>query len=461
MIRIVLINIILFLVSPKIISAQQIMPNVKSGVYKSSFTLYLDMLNEDLEIRYTTDGTEPNIESNLYSKEKGIFIEDRSNKEDRFSRIPTVAKNWVAPQQIVSKGTIIWAQTYKNEKPIGLPSISSYFVNLTYSFPIFSMVGKPEDLFSDSTGIFVPGDSYDAISNTNGNSGMRGRAWERTVQIEFIKNDELVLQQNVGVRIHGLSSRALPQKSLRIYARNDYGKKYLEYPFFPNSETKKFKRLILRSPASDWSDTFFKDEMIHDIVKKRFDVDVQDHLPSILFINGEYWGIYNLRERQDEHHLSLKLNIDDDDINLLESDGIIIEGDNKTYIELLQFIRENDISKKENYDYLQQEIDIQSFIDYHIIELFFANQDWPRHNYKYWQATKGDTRWRWLFFDCDLCMIFHHDDYFGVFLDNSVFNGFNRNGEDFPEWSVLLLRSLLANNEFRKKFIGDFLEAAS
>jgi len=461
LIRFIIFNITAFLLLAKLNVAQSISPSIKSGVYPSSFTLHFNLENEDVEIRYTNNGTEPTIESFLYSKEKGIFIEDQNGQENHFSNIPTTADSWIEPKRPVAKATIIWAQAYINKIPVEPPSISSYFVNLNYTFPIFSIVAKPQDLFSDSTGIFVPGDSYNAANNTNGNAGMRGREWERPVQIEFIENNKLVLQQNVGIRIHGLSSRALPQKSVRIYARNDYGKKYLEYPFFTNLKTEKFKRLILRSPGSDWSDTFFKDEMIHQIVKEKFDVDMQDYRPSILFINGEYWGIYNLRERQDEHYLSLKLNIDDDDINLLESGGEIIEGDNNTYLHLLQFVKENDISKNENYAYLQQQIDIQSFIDYHIIELFFANQDWPRHNFRYWQATKGDKRWRWLFFDCDLCMIFHHDDYFGVFLDNKTFNGFNRDGASFPEWSVILLKSLLKNIEFRKKFIAEFLEAAS
>jgi len=220
LIRLVLINIVLLSLITQITNAQQIVPNVKSGIYESSFTLYLNMVNEDLEIKYTTDGTEPNTTSNSYSKENGIFIEDRSNKEDHFSLIPTVANNWIDPQQPIPKATIIWAQAYYNNVPIGHPSISSYFVNLKYSFPVFSIVGKPEYLFSDSTGILIPGDSYDAINNKNGNSGMRGRAWERPVQLEFIENNKLVLQQNVGIRIHGLSSRALPQKSLRVYARN-------------------------------------------------------------------------------------------------------------------------------------------------------------------------------------------------------------------------------------------------
>lgn len=456
-----LIHIIWLFFLVKTIAAQQITPTIKSGVYPSSFILHFEIDDADLEIRYTTNGTVPDTESKLYSKEAGILIEDQSKNENYFSHIPTVANNWLKPQQKIAKATIIWAQAYNNDLPDGPASISSYFINLAYSFPIFSIVGKPADLFSDRTGIFVPGVNYDADNNTNGNAGLRGRAWERLVQLEFIENNQLVLQQNVGVRIHGLSSRALAQKSLRIYARNDYGKKYLEYPFFPNSTTEKFKRLILRSPGSDWTDTFFKDEMIHQIVKKKFDVEVQDFRPSIVFINGEYWGIYNLRERQDEHYLSIKLAIDDEDINLLENGGEIVEGDNREYEKLLEFVKKNDLSKKENYNYVQQLIDIQNFVDYHIAELFFANQDWLRNNYRYWQANKGDKRWRWLFFDCDLCMIFHHDDYFGIFLDNETFNGFNRDGESFPDWSVILLRSLLANQEFRKKFIGEFLEAAN
>jgi hypothetical protein len=252
----------------------------------------------------------------------------------------------------------------------------------------------------------------------------------------------------MGARTHGRGTRSNPQKSIRLYAKEEYGKDRIEYPFFGDTPVSSFKRLILRSPDADFTQTLFKDELIHRLLRG-MNLDLQAAQPSVVFINGEYWGIHNLRERQDRYYLSSHYGVPSDGVDILgydKGDEEVIEGDNRNYQEMVDYIQNHDMAVPEHYAYIQRQIDTDNFIDYQIAQIFLANFDWPTNNVRYWRPRQPGGRWRWLFFDCDACMTRFSLPELTRYLPATA--------EGDP--ARFLLSRLLRNAEFRNQFTSRF-----
>jgi hypothetical protein len=141
---------------------------------------------------------------------------------------------------------------------------------------------------------------------------------------------------------------------VRVYARDEYGKNRINYRIFPDLNIERFKTLILRSPDADFSATIFKDELVQTIIKD-MNIDLQATRPSVVFINGEYWGIHNIRERQDKHYLANHYGVDPDNLDILGlalEGSEIIEGDDAHYNAMLDFIASHDLRNPAHYGYI-------------------------------------------------------------------------------------------------------------
>jgi hypothetical protein len=171
--------------------------------------------------------------------------------------------------------------------------------------------------------------------------------------------------------------------------------------------------LILRNGGNDWDKTMFRDCFMQALMKGSF-VDVQDYVPSIVFLNGEYWGIHNVSQRRDENYLEDKYRISKDSIIILEQGGEVFYGkksDNYDFIHLLNFVKNNDLSLSKNYDFIASRIDLNSLIDLIIANVYFCNSDWPNNNVRFWRSIPGsvlknnqgirDGKWRWILYDTD------------------------------------------------------------
>jgi len=269
------------------------------------------------------------------------------------------------------------------------------------------------------------------------------------VHVEYFSPEgQLLFEQDAGARIHGNMSRGFPQKSLRLYSRQEYGKALFEYPFFPANERASFPTIILRTPEADLSGSLFKDELCHEIVKG-LDIDIMDQSPCIVFINGEYWGIHNIRERQDEEYLAYYHGLAPDSLDILSENLEIIAGSNDDYQSLLDYISAHDLSNTEAYEWVCERIDIDNIIDYQIVQLYFANMDWPDKNIKYWKPANSEGKWRWLFFDCDRCFIRDTHSLLPEYIEG-------HQGNARPAWSVFLMQQLMKNAEFRDIFMKRF-----
>ncbi len=430
------------------------------GFYSGPFLLELSHPDPAVTVYYSLDGSLPDTSAIKYSGP--VLIEARSDYENNLSMIPT-SDDWMPPVGKVAKASIIRAAAFKNGSAASPVSSATYFVFPEgvekYSLAVISLIALEDSFFCDSTGIYV-----------NGNYSNTGREWEREVSLEFFSPD-ITFQQNTGVRIHGGHGRNLSQKSLRLYSRSEYGESRFNHPIFPDLPYDKYNRLILRCSGNDWSSTLFRDAAVQSIFSHLIP-DTQAYRPAIVFINGEYWGIHNIRERYDKHYLERVYDLDPENVDLLTfevqtTDEVIIkEGDAGHYNAMIEYMKSNDLSKNEHYNYIKTLMDPENFTDYQIAHIFAANIDWPGNNNDFWRLRTDaydpvsrhghDGRWRWLIFDTDVG--------FGYVSNNFVHNTLafateeGRTGWPNPDWATFMLRTLLTNCEFRLNFINRFAD---
>lgn len=422
-----------------------------SGFYSTPFELILDCQDS---IYYTLDGSIPTLNSNLYTSS----IHVSSNSPNKFSLITTsplvyLPDEWPnsefgfqLPQENLNKGMILRTVSYKNGIATSKIYNHTYFTTPNkYTLPVLSLITDSLNLFDQDTGIYVPGNLN---ANWTGNYNQRGITWERSGNLDYFgHNGNLKFSKPIGFRISGQSTRSKPQKSIRIYFRGEYESTKVKYPFFPKRNYSEFKRIILRSSFTYWwgKNTLFQDDFLQTVVSQNnIDLDFQMSQASVLFINGEYWGLHNIRERQDKYYLAAIHAINPDSIDILAGNLSVIEGSSNEFTELIDFVESHDLSEVGNYEFVNSKIDINNYINYCIIEMYFNNTDWPKNNLKLWKSKKTDSKWRFLLYDLDATLSNYKTNPFDSFSDslNAQCNLFN---------------SLLTNKTFKAKFINQFI----
>lgn len=486
------------------------------GFYDEEFLLELSTEDKDAVIYYTLDGSEPdpknidgagdsynvkysyrnnvidNKDGPLENKKKitykydgrPIEIKSRKGEPNFLSEIAT-AINFKKPLGEVDKAYIVRAKAYKGEMQSETVT-NTFFVEENiknkHSLPVISIVTDSENLFDYEKGIYVPGKIYDEnydpgldIMRSPANYKKHGDKWERPAHIEFFENVyTLGFSQNVGIRIHGGASRTKAQKSLRIQAGYEYDtRKDINYRLFPDltkagsdEPVSEFRSVILRNSGNDGFNTMFRDALAQSLLSHTT-VDTQAYRPSIVYLNGEYWGIHNIRERYDEHYLKNTYDVDPDDVVILENNAVLnegVQGDEKHYKNMIDFMLANDMSLDTNYEYIKTQMDVENFMDYYLSCIYFGNTDWPHNNIKFWRLkTTGftpdapfghDGRWRWLMYDQDYSFGCFYDASFNT-LDWAVGGVNPKTGE---EWPNILINSLLQNESFKTDFINRFAD---
>lgn len=450
------------------------------GFYTEAFELEITSTDPKTEIYYTTDGSDPvpGLPGTTQYKES-INIKSRAGDANVLSMIQNISTDtwspWKAPKGEVFKCTTLKAVAIREDGSKSKVVTHSYFVDpemkTRYTLPVISLVTQYDNLFDPVVGIY------------NENSRESGEEWERPAHVEFFEyGGKLGFSQNVGIRIHGGYSRKYPQKSFRIYADGQYGDLgEINYEIFPGltkngngKKMKSFERLIIRQSGNDWAYGYMRDEMMQSLVSHLNVLDTQAYRPAILFLNGEYWGVYYIRERYDKEYLEDHYNLDDDKVAILEPYKTIsiqqgTSDDAHAYTnEVINYLKSNPITQADTYEYIKTKIDVDNYIAYNISEIFFGNTDWPGNNIAIWryktddgqyhpEAPYGqDGRWRWLLKDTDFG--------FGLY-DKSVTHNTLKyatgdivEGTANPEWSTFLFSTLLQNTEFRNQFINCFAD---
>ncbi|MDO9629383.1 MAG: CotH kinase family protein, partial [Acholeplasmataceae bacterium] len=454
----------------------------QAGFYDTSILLEITA-KPNTVIYYTLDSSVPNQNSMLYTGP--ILIEEdyviangdeiiiQRNNEGTpiplpsypISMINTSSKGWISPLDNIFKATIIKAIAYDSELNSSQIITNSYFIDENmkerYTFPVMSLSMNIHDLFDYETGINVPGIFYDpdisedASSNRTGNYFQSGREWEKDVHVEYFSSQgNLEFEQSAGIRVHGGLSRKYPIKSYRLYARGSYDEEsYFNYQFFEDKEIDLFKRIILRAGGQTYQYTVMGEAAAQSLLKP-LDLDMQYSQPVILFINGEYFGIRNIRDRIDRYYLSTHYGMDPDDVTLLVGNGYYEDGNPRGaahYQAIYQFITLKDMTSAKNYKHVQTKIDVDNLIDYYIAELYFGNVDWPQNNVLYWRKNVNfnpnapyghDGRWRWVVYDVDASFGASWGGYY------PEIESFERLTGD--SWKTgKLITSLLKNDEFK------------
>lgn len=379
-------------------------------------------------IFYTLDGTEPDTTSFIYSEKIAI-----SNSK-----------------QITAKAFRIGGT--------GISSKETYIKKIESDLPIISLEIKKEDLFDSETGIYVRG--------TNGITGhcVDYRAnwnqdWEKPCSISlFEPNDSLAFRVTTGIKIGGGCSRGYNMKSFNIYMRSKYGNDFIDYEIFPGASINEYHRIKLRNAGSDFGSMMLRDEMNQVLLFDNVDIDLMNYRPAILYINGEFWGLYAIRESFNEDYIMSHHGYSNDEIDMIKNPFSIYRtikaGDDIALNELYNFAETNDLSIAENYAIITEQIDIEEYINYNVVEIYYANYDWPSINTVIWRPINGG-KWRWMLTDTDGSTNFDlwYDTYPAY---NSLEHATIPFDDNWPnsEKSTLLLRKLLENEVFKTKFIS-------
>ncbi len=409
---------------------------VVSGVVRFSITemflttaqnLRLTGAGSDEEIRYTTDGKEPTLASQIYND--SIVIDTNSIVRAR------IFKSGFVPGKITSR---------------------TYLFDSLRTLPVVSVITNPDNLWDTETGIYILGDDYwEDMPHFGANYW---EDWEKPASIEMTETDgERLFALNCGIKIFGGWSRTFDQKSLAVFFRNKYGDAELNgVQLFKSKPITNFKSLVLRNSGNDFGYSRMRDGMMTSLVRN-LDIDRAAYRPTILYLNGEYWGIINLREKINEDYLENNHDVDDDKVDILQKNGDVLEGSADDYKDLIDFIGNNDMTDSLVYLQVSNQVDISNFIDYQLSEIYFNNRDWPGNNIKFWRPQTEEGKWRWLLYDTDFGFgIWNAYDY----KLNTIEFATNPNGQPWPNppWSTFLLRKLLENTTFKERFINRYAD---
>jgi len=439
----------------------------QEGFYDHDFNLTIIPPNNS-EVHYTLNGDIPTQNSPLYSSP--IHISKDCYASNNISAIPTTPLTgpyqlydyiWQEPLSVY-KAVVLRFGYFKHNTLQSKIYTKTYFIDpdikKRYTFPIISLVTDSLNLFDYDSGIYIPGRTLEEMGWSwipEGNYINRGRDWERDVHISYFENNGTRgFETDAGMRMRGYGSTAFPLKSFGLYFRNEYGLNKIEYPIFNNSNTDTYKRLIVRSSGNDFLYAHFRDALLQNILDSA-DLDLQNFQPSVVFFNGEYWGIHNIREKYDKYYFKYHFDIEEDNINILSVCGFPEEGDDTDFLDLLHFANSNNMSINENYYAVKEKLDINNFIDYEIAEIYFANYDWPCNNYKIWKTNDPGSKWRFLIHDLDLSFGFSSSS---SFTTKSLEHATNTENEwPYCECSNILFNRLLMNEEFKQEFLNRFV----
>ena len=320
---------------------------------------------------------------------------------------------------------------------------------LNNSLKTLSLIINPGDFFNYEKGIYVQGIYGDMKNPKKGNYSQKGDSWRKKSTLHiFESNGDLKLKSYCGIQIQGDFSRAQPQKSLQLI----FDKPFCSDPITTQLLGKKRKiyRLVLRTPftSAPQGESILADSYLGEIANN-LGLDAMIQEPINLYLNGEYWGLYHISEKIDEHYLKEKYKISKNSIDIVKYNNAFedsyeaIHGKKDEWINLINYISKNDLSNDKIYKKVCDKIDVKNLIDYLIIETFFANKDWPSNNFKFWKSIEKDNKWRFIIYDLDAT--FRKDNMFKYLIST------HQTGNNIPT-STILFRKLFKNKKFKSRF---------
>lgn len=426
--------------------------SVPGGFYPESFELEIFPFYAQHHIRYTTNGNRPTAQSKLYTGP--LTLDERLYSTSDIFTIPVAPEGQMYYPDSVKHCIVIRAAVFdENENRISEVATNSYFIKSlgcdTHWLPVVSLCADSLDLFGYYRGIMVPGAWFNPnLPDWSGNYFCKGMEWERPCNVEYYEQYDEGINQQAGLRTHGGASRRQQQKGFKIFAREEYGKKRFEPFYYLSTNLTSFKHLSLKPyRSSNWMTTGIQDPLAQYAATSFLNVDGLALRETVLFLNGEYYGIYLLEEVPDERYLEDHYDVSLEDVNIIKKWNQLDCGDTTNWFELYRWVKETDLSIPENYQKMESLIDMDNFIDYIILELYSSNVDWPANNVRCWQ--EGNGRWRWFFYDGDGCFFKDWDVFANVTDTSNAVNPSNAK-------STLFFRKLSQNYNFVQRFSDRF-----
>lgn len=359
--------------------------SVTPGIYDNAVTVAITA-GEGETIRYTTDCTTPNASSEVYSGELSI-----------------------------SKNSVIRAAAFRDGYLSGDVATATYLFRsdgVNHALPVVTLVTDPDNLWNSKTGIYATGDKFDPDAASYADTLKSATyyqakfateeqvdtIWEKPAAFSlFDDNGKQVFTQNVGIRIAGSFGRGRAQKGFNVIARKEYGKGSMEYPFFENRPYKEYKAVVLRAGAQDQNRSKIRDELASGLLEGT-DINIlyQAYRPTVLYLNGEYWGVYFMKEKRNRFFVAQHENTENN-VDLAIGKGFKQRsyGDNSDWVSLYEYATSHDLSSAEAYAYVSERMDVDSFRDYMIAEIYNGNTD--TYNFQYYRLKGG--KWKFIFYD--------------------------------------------------------------
>lgn len=366
--------------------------SVKAGIYNDVENIQVELIGPGT-IYYTLDGKNPTTNSKKY--EEPI---------------------------ILNKTSVLKAISVNDGMINSSVSTASYIINENHTIDVVSVSLDPN--------------KFDILNSA---------AWddlEYPAYVEYFDSDG-GFSIPCGIKLFGGSARGYAKKSFSLKFRKKYGQSELHYQVFENRDNSIYKTLVLRSGSQDLEHAMIRDPLMTSIVEDT-EIDVQAMKPIIVYINGNYWGVYYIIEKVDENFVSAHYNVPADDTNVVRIDGEVSAGSNSSYYDLINYLSSHDMSRKENYDYVSQLIDIDNMIKFWISETYITNNDII--NCRVFSNPNIDNgKWHFIFYDLDFGMYYYRVNYYNIMNDPE--------GMGSLKVSSTLTRNLFKNDEFRKRFV--------
>jgi len=468
-----------------------------SGFYDNEFLLTLSS-SQGSEIYYTTDSSNPLNSTTVQKYTEPIKIYDRSSEPNVYAEIGDDENSplfigsfggYKRPKYLIDKAMVIRAYC-ENENGISPIIDNTYFVttgNLEkYSnFTIVSLVVNPEDLFDPDIGIYVVGNEYiEAKNNMDPNDFTQmfklmyasnfykeGPEWEKKTNMAIFENGKMILQQNVGIRIRGFSTKMQAGKSFNVYAKKRFGEKTIKNTLFKDNYDKKnklitkYKSIALRNI---FSEERTKDEIGNILLFGREFQSISDTRKSMLFLNGEYWGFYIIIEKFSESYFESHYDVPKEKVTLIK-EGELSNGEESElplYNNFFDEYSKKDVLDEKIYEEINNYIDLDSLIEHFVIGIYIGTADWPGHNDGVWRYNGekidnnpySDGRWRYISFDFDYSMGYSIAMWGQTPTEEPYEVNNLKNLERNKRAPTNLFLALLKNEDFRNKYILRFCD---
>jgi len=401
-----------------------------SGFNNTSLVLMLSLdatVNADTLIYYTLDGSLPTKQSTPYQQ------------------AITLDKTSVVRAITVAKGKF-------SSKPVS----HTYFIGHTTTLPVISLITDDKNLNDNTIGIYTDGTNGIPLKQcdvTEMTPFNYANEWSRPVDIEYLNPttgaSEFSISADLG--ISGQCSRKDDKKSFEVELDSKYGTKLLNYKLYQQKDLVPIKDFKLRTGNAGFE---IADILAASIVNTgKLNIDYQAYQAVQMFMNGEYWGVYNIREKKGGDYLKSNYpTMSKKKVDIIKNADTVKRGDRKDYDELRNYLRNLDLklTKASDYQYVTDRVDESSFIDYTAFMIYNGNFDWVYSNQRTWKEKKTGAKWRWILDDIDFGFRAFKDDNVTSNLETNNFTALMTD----PSGTLLtqLFQSLMTSTTFKAKF---------